>query len=169
MGLALAGLGILFYSPFAARFFMGDDWLWLAAASDVLDHPQHIFERPIYGYFRPVATGLMALWSLLAGANPWAYSLVSLALHGLNTMLLYMVIGHLGATRRVATIAAFLFAIYYLNAPVVAWISAEPKFVHVAPFVRHVQCTSQARSSRDPRTHARKHARTHRRLWLWPI
>ena len=119
-------VGCLFYFPFAARFFMGDDWLWLAAASRVMEEPLSLFDRPIYGYFRPVATGLLSLWYPLAVTNAWLYSCVSVVLHGANAALLYLLIGRLGGDKTVAAAAALLFGIYYLNAPVVTWISATP-------------------------------------------
>jgi hypothetical protein len=114
---------ILFYIPFAARFFMGDDWLWLATGIRTLHDPAMLLERPMYGYWRPLYSAWMALWMLLVGAHPWFYSLVSLVLHGLNACLLYSLLLRMGAARRLAAVAGGLFAVYYLNAPVVTWIA----------------------------------------------
>ena len=114
---------VLFYAPFAARFFMGDDWLWLATGIRTLHDPGMLLERPMYGYWRPLYSAWISFWMLLVGAHPWFYSLVSLVLHGLNACLLYSLMLRMGAARQLAAVAAGLFAFYYLNAPVVVWIA----------------------------------------------
>ena len=121
--LILMGGSVLFYLPFAARYFLGDDWLWLATGIRTLHDPGMLLERPMYGYWRPFYSVWISLWMYLVGAHPWFYSAVSLVLHGLNAVLIYTLLLRLGATRQMAGVAAGLFAVYYLNAPVVTWIA----------------------------------------------
>jgi len=123
---------VLFYLPFAARGFLGDDWLWLAWGMRAWADPTLLMERPIYGYFRPLALALVSGYIALAGAKPLLFSAVSLILHACNVMLLYRVLVAYGASRDMTLIGTFLFAFYYLNAPVVAWIATTPDLMVTA-------------------------------------
>ncbi len=117
---------ILFYVPFAARFFMGDDWLWIGNAIRATENPSILFERPIYGYFRPLSLTLFSFFTSIAGTTPLFFGALNVVLHALNVILLYRVLEAFAVEHKLALLACFLFAFYYLNAPVVAWISTAP-------------------------------------------
>lgn len=129
---AIAGASFIFFIPFVARFFTGDDWLWLGEGLRVFDEPAALLQRNIYGYLRPLALGLMSVWVRLAGGQALLYGVISAALHALNVFLLYRTMQMYGASKLFSGIASFLFAFYYLNAPAVAWIAATPDLMATA-------------------------------------
>jgi hypothetical protein len=113
----------IFYLPFIARQFMGDDWLWLLNGKLLWSEMSLILQRPMYGYFRPLNLLWVAIVEKLLGPTPQIFSLVSIVLHGLNVYLLYKVLRRLGAESALAITSSVIYAFYFLNAPAIEWIS----------------------------------------------
>ncbi len=103
---------------------MADDWLWLAYGQDAFTHPELFFDRPVYGYLRPVYLLYTALLIKVFGPNAFLINLGTLALHVLNCHLFFRLLVRLGGRDAVAAMATFFFAFYALSCTSVCWISA---------------------------------------------
>jgi hypothetical protein len=121
--LAIVAGVILFYIPYLARQFMGDDWLWLANAKRAATQISIFWGRPMYGYFRPLNMVIIFVLLHIFGPTAWIFSLINILLHAVNTWLLWKLLGKFGISDRVRGLAAFVFAFYALNASAIEWIS----------------------------------------------
>lgn len=114
---------IIYYLPFLCREFMGDDWLWLYNAKSALSDPILYFQRPMYGYLRPLNMIIVSIWYSIFGVHSWIFSLINVLLHGLNVYLMFKVLRRLGAPIVMSYATIFFFAFYYLACPAIEWIS----------------------------------------------
>ncbi len=114
---------LFFYLPFVSYNFMGDDWLWLSNAKKGLSNPSIFFQRPMYGYWRPLNMIIIALLYKIVGLNSYIFGLGNILLHAANIFLLSEVLKRFHADDRIRHLGAFIFAFYYLNAPVISWIA----------------------------------------------
>ena len=114
----------LFYLPYLSRYFMADDWLWLAYGQDAFTRPELFLERPVYGYLRPVYLLYVATLIKLFGPNPFLINLGMLALHVLNCYLFFRLLVRLGGRDAVTAVATIFFAFYALSCTSICWISA---------------------------------------------
>jgi hypothetical protein len=114
---------LFFYLPFVSHNFMGDDWLWLSNAKKGLSNPSIFFQRPMYGYWRPLNMIIIALLYKIVGLNSYIFGLGNILLHAANIFLLSEVLKKFHADNRIRHLGAFIFAFYYLNAPVISWIA----------------------------------------------
>ncbi|MFZ5981605.1 MAG: hypothetical protein ACOYVF_13335 [Candidatus Zixiibacteriota bacterium] len=121
--LLVAGV-LFFYLPHLPRFFMGDDWLWLAQAERAMTDFSQLFSRSIYGYFRPFYLLYITLIYKLFGMHAFWFGLTGLLWHILNCHLLLKVLEKLRFPVTAAFIAALIFGFYYLEASTICWISA---------------------------------------------
>ncbi len=119
----LLGATLLFYCPFICRQFLGDDWLWLFNAKRAATDFSVFFERPMYGYFRPLNLLIVFVWRLIFGNHAFLYSLVNILLHVANVYLLWKVLERMEASPKFRYAAAVFYAFYFLNAPAIEWIS----------------------------------------------
>ena len=122
---------LLFYIPHIPRFFMGDDWLWLAQASRVTADFSQLFERVIYGYFRPLYLLYIGLMYKTVGLHAFWFGLANVLWHVFNCYLLLRLLRKLEFTSTVAYIAAVFFGFYYLEASAVCWISSGSDIITV--------------------------------------
>jgi len=113
----------LYYFPFISRQFIGDDWLWLTNAKAAMHDPILYLDRPMYGYFRPLNMLLTSIWLKLFGVSPYAFSLINILLHSVNTILLVELLRRFQIPVIHRNLAMFIFAFYMLNAPAIEWIS----------------------------------------------
>jgi hypothetical protein len=113
----------LFYLPFISRQFMGDDWLWLSNAKKALLNPAIYFQRPMYGYLRPLNMIVISILYKIVGLNSYIFSLGNVFLHAANIILLSEVLKKFNVEKRIRISSTFIFAFYYLNAPVIAWVA----------------------------------------------
>lgn len=114
----------LFYLKFVPGFFLGDDWLWLANAKRSMLNPDLFFDRPIYGYFRPLYMLYISLCYKLYGLNAFAFGLTNLLIHAVNCSLLYKALIKYNFDKPTAIIASFIFGFHFLTSPAVCWISS---------------------------------------------
>jgi protein O-mannosyl-transferase len=141
---ALAGLAVLAFAPVAANGFV--DW---DDDTNFVDNPyfrglgwrQVMWAWTTFrvGVYQPLSWMLLEVEYTAWGLSPRGYHLASLALHALNTAVLYALIVAL-LTRAVpdlhvrdrpalhacAGLAVALFAVHPLRAEVVAWVSCQP-------------------------------------------
>ncbi|MDQ6622343.1 MAG: tetratricopeptide repeat protein [Verrucomicrobiota bacterium] len=106
----------------------------------ILDHPytQHLRDFPAIftaghyagkGGYRPLTTSSFALNYQLGGTNPWSYHLVNLLLHGLVSVLVYLLVLQIFQAQPAALIAALLFAVHPVHSEAVAWISGRAELL----------------------------------------
>lgn len=87
------------------------------------DNLRTIFTKPFFLNYAP-----LQLLSYMAeyqawGLDPAGYHLTNVILHGINACLAYAVIGRIFPDRKIAFVAAMLFAIHPINVENTAWIS----------------------------------------------
>ncbi len=121
---ALVLAAVLLYWP-ARTWFQGDDFLAVTYAHR-LSHVLHDFAGPQYGltghtlFWRPLVTLSFWVEGFLFGGNPLGYHLDNALVHGLNTLLLFLILGKfLG--RSWALAAAALWAFHPAQALPVLW------------------------------------------------
>jgi len=62
---------------------------------------------------------------LVSGLSPWSYHLVNVLLHGMNAVLLFLILKKITGAPRAALFAAALFAVHPIHAEAVVWITAR--------------------------------------------
>src|SRR5258708_20483858 len=77
------------------------------------------------GFFRPIGYISLAVTSAWAGASPVLWHATALALHIINTVLVYMLAAMLGRSRLAAIFAAMLFAINGTRPEAAVWIAGR--------------------------------------------
>jgi hypothetical protein len=127
-------LAIFLYVPTLAYDFVYDDH-WTVDGNPHLriwPGPQRIFTSDIWGltsyparsnYYRPMF--FLGNWftAHAVSASPWAFHLMNLFLHAAVVGLVWLVSMNLVADRRIALIAAHLFAVHPIHTEAVAWIT----------------------------------------------
>lgn len=94
--------------------------------------------RPLFttaggdGFFRPIGYISLAWTSMWAGVNPVRWHATSLAMHGANVVLVFLLATRLSVSRLAAFFAAMLFAIHGTRPEAVTWIAG--RFDLVASF-----------------------------------
>ena len=62
---------------------------------------------------------------LVSGLSPWSYHLVNVLLHGMNAILLFLILKKVTGAPHASLFAAALFAVHPINAEAVVWITAR--------------------------------------------
>ncbi|MCD6161912.1 MAG: glycosyltransferase family 39 protein [candidate division Zixibacteria bacterium] len=114
---------VIMYLFFISKQFIGDDWLWLANAKKAFDNPEIFFQRPMYGYLRPLNMFIIFIWQNIFGENAYIFSLINILLHASNIWLLWKVLKKFGVSEKVCNLSALIFGFYYLNSSALLWIS----------------------------------------------
>jgi hypothetical protein len=127
---------VVVYAPVAHTFFVQDDFALLSRVQQLLArNPLLLFTNVGYigvstshhfmPFYRPLSQGV-ALGSsyLLFGYHPLGYHLVQLSLHGLAAVAFYAATFQVLRNRRIAFLAALLWALHPLQFSLVSWISA---------------------------------------------
>ncbi|HJQ26785.1 MAG TPA: tetratricopeptide repeat protein [Blastocatellia bacterium] len=91
--------------------------IWQFAPSDISGVSQ--------SYYRPLFNDWLMINNALFGAKPWGWHLLVVLLHAAATALVYVVVRQLFERRRLALIAACLFAVLPVHAEAVAWVSGS--------------------------------------------
>src|SRR5947207_2272690 len=76
-------------------------------------------------YYRPLFNTWLMISNALFGTKPWGWHLLALLLHAAATAMVFVVIRELFERRRLALIAACLFAVLPVHAEAVAWVSGS--------------------------------------------
>ncbi|HEY5973498.1 MAG TPA: glycosyltransferase family 39 protein, partial [Geobacteraceae bacterium] len=87
--------------------------------------PDYLVNAQPTPYYRPLNRLSYILEQEFFGVNPLGYHAVSIALHGLGVVLLYLVLFSLGCARLPALAAALLFGVHPVNAEAVNFIAAR--------------------------------------------
>jgi protein O-mannosyl-transferase len=123
------GLAVLTITAFSRTmhwYFLSDDFVLLTYARSA----SSAF-RPLFtagggdGFFRPIGYVSLAFTSVWAGVSPVLWHAPALALHIINSVLVYMLAAVLGRSRMAAIFAAILFAIHGTRPEAVVWIAGR--------------------------------------------
>jgi tetratricopeptide (TPR) repeat protein len=126
IGLLLAAVVLVYGNTLVNQFAM-DDELYIMRNPQVTDPSLHrLFSpNPVSTVFRPVSFATLALnWSL-SGNEPLGYHLLNLILHAGATTLLFILLqellGDSAEAKKVAFVAALLYAVHPIHVEAVAW------------------------------------------------
>ena len=137
IALLAAGLFVLAFAVFANS--LGHDLVWddvpIIRENSFLVSPGawwrcfgrdfglEIIRQPA-GYYRPAVFLSIVLNHALGGAAPFGYHLFNVALHGINVVLLFLLLTRL-AGRRMAALGAAMFAVHPVHTESVAFVSGR--------------------------------------------
>jgi hypothetical protein len=123
---ALGLVAFAIYLPALRLEFAADDFLILDNLEKLggLRNAAAYFEVNFYGYYRPLVFLSYALDAAVWGVDAAGFHLTNVALHGVNTMLVYALARRV-AEPAVAGGAALLFALHPTNAEGVFWVSGR--------------------------------------------
>lgn len=124
---------IVIYAPMLSDWFLTDDFLFLHAFRDAspLGYVKDAFDfrhappAPEVRFYRPFHSSTFLALSRAFGLHAAWYHLWSLAVHLLNTSLVWLLVTRLTKRPLVAGLAATIFAVHPAYAPAVAWISND--------------------------------------------
>ncbi|MDY0285642.1 MAG: tetratricopeptide repeat protein [Bacteroidales bacterium] len=122
-------LTFLLYLPALKNGFTNWDDTWYITENDRIDDfsPGGIaywFTHYFHGQYSPVGNLITMLVYAVQGMNPFGFHLVSVVLHLLNVVLVYVFIQRLTALRTVAMMVALLFAVHPMQTESIAWAAA---------------------------------------------
>lgn len=126
--IAAAALGLVvlvafIYRDAARSYFFNDDFQWLRGARDFAAANLLHIER--YNHFyRPIIEIYFYLGRGLFGCNAFPFHVASIAIHLINTLLLYLFARTLTGSEPFAGLAALFFAVQPGHAEAVAWVGA---------------------------------------------
>jgi len=126
---AILAVVFLAYSRILSQWFVADDFWYLRAAQTasfgfVLNSFDYTAPGPVpEGMYRPLYPIAFLFTYKLFGLTAWQYHLLSIAVHMVNTVLVFLVARKLTGRASVAYIAAFIFGLHPAYAPAVAWIT----------------------------------------------
>lgn len=119
---------VLYFIIIAARhthsyFFLFDDFALVAAAET--SRPFEIFTQPLFGFFRPLAfLSIQPLFAVVGWTVAWPYAAFAVAVHLLNSILVFSLAVRLGLPRLPAALGATLFLLSASAAESYFWLSA---------------------------------------------
>lgn len=108
--------------------FLGDDW-WFLGKAATLNLPEYIkfyfdpaaqifWYRPLYGILLLLEYGFFR-------SSPEGYHIGQIALHAINSLLLFAVVWQLSQRRRLALVSALLYAVLPVNNLAIFWIAVQ--------------------------------------------
>ncbi|MBK8922927.1 MAG: tetratricopeptide repeat protein [Saprospirales bacterium] len=122
----LAGLVFLVYAASVGNGFVFFDDDKAILYNQTLKQPslQKFFSGQNLGMYAPLSWIGYWLGSLISGTEAWGYHLLSMLLHGANTVLAYFFLRHLLGRHWPAFFAAALFAVHPVQVEAVSWAAA---------------------------------------------
>lgn len=112
----LVALCVLVYANSIKGTFITDD------IASIVDNPN--ISKPLRFWSDP-QQALNSLAYSVAGLNPWAYHLISIIMHSINTLLVFVFL-RLFFQTEASFFAACLFAVHPVHTEAVTWISGRP-------------------------------------------
>ncbi len=123
--LALSAFSAALFLPLIGHGFVHDDFVWLSIASS--EPGSYGFTHPIQLFYTPLTWLTFKADWMIWGFNPFPIAVENLALHIINTLLLYWLALRLWRSDSAAWWAGFGFALFYMaNSWAVMWIAARP-------------------------------------------
>lgn len=122
---ALSAFSAALFLPLIGHGFVHDDFVWLYLASS--EPSGYGFTHPIQLFYTPLTWLTFKVDWLLWGFAPFPIAVENLALHIINTLLLYRLALRLWRSYVAAWWTGFGFALFYMaNSWAVMWIAARP-------------------------------------------
>ncbi len=117
---------LVMFFPMISNFFVGDDFTWLrwAATSHGLESVTQYFTQADGFFYRPGTKAFFLLMYSVFWLNPVAYHAASLLLHFIVVALVFLLAKKIFTSKKLAIIAAFLFAILSGYSEAIFWISS---------------------------------------------
>jgi len=139
------GRSILFgYAPIDDAFVVVRN---LATRGPTFAHIKAAFTSFDPELYIPATIVSFQLNYLISGFAPWSYHLMNVLLHGMNAVLLFLILKKITAAPRASLFAAALFAVHPINTEVVVWITARKDllstffaFASTLAFLRNTRC-----------------------------
>ncbi|MCA1565768.1 MAG: hypothetical protein LC803_09050 [Acidobacteria bacterium] len=123
--LSLSAFSSALFLPIIGNGFVHDDFVWLYIVS--CESGWYGLTHPIQLFYTPLAWLTFKVDWMLWGLTPFPIALENLALHIINTLLLYWLALRLWRSYTAAWWAGFGFALFYMaNSWAVMWIAARP-------------------------------------------
>ncbi|MFH0851748.1 MAG: tetratricopeptide repeat protein [Candidatus Peregrinibacteria bacterium] len=97
----------------------------LATRGPTWDHIRTAFTTFDPELYIPATLVSFQLNYLISGFYPWSYHLVNVLLHGMNAVLLFLILKKVTQAPRASLFTAALFAVHPINAEAVVWITAR--------------------------------------------
>lgn len=124
MAVLLAAAACAVYAGALDTGFFSDDYQWLGRMNATLDQPSYVF-TVFFRDFNPLLHASFVVDWIVAGGSAWFWHADSMALHGIATVLLFVLCLRLGATRTVALGASALWALNVRLSEAVLWPAAR--------------------------------------------
>lgn len=121
-------VAVAVYVPTVSGGFLWDDLNMLQGRSDYIP----FFESQ---YYRPAFDASMALDHLLWGDNPVGFHITNILLHGICSVLVFILGLYFFENAFFPFLAALLFALHPVNTEAVAWVSARAALLVAAFFI----------------------------------
>lgn len=145
LGLVVAVL--FFFSPALWVWFYQDDFIWLGLGVGFGQDWWTVFSTLIGGMYRPLTLQVFfGLGRQLFDLHPAMFHAVAILVHGLNTMLAYLILRRLVRHPAAAWAGAFFFGTHYTHLAAVFWLSAFNEtalvffqFLGLWAFLRYVE------------------------------
>jgi hypothetical protein len=117
-------LCLLTFHGIADNYLFNDDFSWLSAARYGMN-PSNLFTYRVVNFFRPLVNLSFFIMERVSPGNIRFNATLNLALHFINTILVFLLLTALLKKRQTAMAAAVLFAVTSLHTGAVFWISAR--------------------------------------------
>lgn len=127
--------------------FPWDDAEYLAAASELLDHPTKVFAF-VMGNYHPMTMLSLAFDQWAGKGGSLVFHATNIGLHALNAVLVFLICHSLMKHLTSAFLVALLFAVHPIHVEGVAWISERKNVLHV--FFLLACCLRYIRYLRQP-------------------
>ena len=132
----LSGVTIVVFFPLFTNGFVEWDDYYYITHNDLItslswDNIWTWFTKPFRGLYQPLVLVSFALNYAVDGLNPSVFHTTNLALHIVNSILVYFFVSKLTKTHFVALFTAFLFAIHPLHVESVAWATERKDTLYV--------------------------------------
>ena len=122
-------VAIAVYSVGLNNFFTWDDFIWLAKAQSFKQGWLQIFRPETANYFDPLIHLMFVADSRIAGLNHQWYQGVDLAIHAVNSLLVYRLTRALTGDAKTSLYGGVLFAGSFAIADAVLWPSSRVDLV----------------------------------------
>ena len=118
----IVAVGIVYHQA-ALSYFFNDDFQWLQRAREF--RAANLLDLARYDHFyRPIIEIYFYLGQRLFGCTAWPFHAMSLAIHLINTLLLFLLASALSRSGFVAFLAAMFFCVQPAYVEAVAWVGA---------------------------------------------
>lgn len=138
--LVAAATFIAFFPSLGNDFVNWDDQEYVTESTLITglstEHLKRIFTEPVKANYHPLTLLTLAIDYRLWGLDPFGYHASNLALHLLNTLLVFVLALRLGSSRLpAAVITALFFGTHPMHVESVAWVSARKDVLYVLLFL----------------------------------